>query len=193
MLTVHVKIASKPPDGVKPRRVHSSHLSNFRPCESAVPMIFPAKSRLDESFGAEYSLGSCVNSIVDFRSEPQVGGIDATRIVATRTVVTDKEAVGNGSEVQYPTGSVRANRSMLYLASIDMPVSLRSNVASPKPARICNLDLFKEPRRKRFGKTLRSEEVRCYMRLHNQALFGCATLPGCFIQRGKHPKILHTP
>lgn len=98
------------------------------------------------------SLGNHVVDVFKLPAEPQVRGIDAPRTVSIRTIVKHFAALWYRSKVKNPTGPVREDNKA---SASDPSVAIRHSAASPKPARLGDLNLLEKSRREGGRKSLR--------------------------------------
>lgn len=92
---------------------------------------------------------------VDLRSpKKQAIGIDASRIIA---IVEHPKAVRDRAETEYPRCSMRVDHAVRRNPHSKISIAPIHNACSPDPTTVCFVNLFPEPPRECFGKTLRRE------------------------------------
>lgn len=137
------------------------------------------------------SLANRISHVFSVCANPKMRRINTRGIISGRTIMEYPHAVRNRPKMDNPASTVSEDH---FSGFVGREFSVTADgCARPQPTRVRHFDFGKEPRRECEIKTLPVKELGCYMRTHNQVRFGCATLPGCFIQRGKHLQILHTP
>lgn len=121
--------------------------------------------------------------IVSARAKPQMGWINTSSIISTRTIVQDCHSFRYRSKVQNPTRPVCRNTTAIFSFHY-LPISVGSTV-SPDPARISKTYFGEKPSRKSWRKTLRFEEFWSYVRLlHKQVVLFCGRALGGTTREG---------
>lgn len=103
-------------------------------------------------------LARCVSRIFKCTAKPQMGRINAGRIVTTGAIVKNHHAFRNGPEVKNPTNPVSCFL-FLVVQSVQFAVSFRILLSNPNPARFSRPNLRKESFWRERRKSLRTEII----------------------------------
>lgn len=117
---------------------------------------FPIKLSCRASFSSTTSAPLAhIGKIVLFISKPQMGRINAGRIISTWAIMTNVKSIWNWTVIQNPTRPCGGNHFLK--SSIYCPISIFSSASRPIPATICFFNLFPKAFRKVLRKSLRSQ------------------------------------
>lgn len=115
--------------------------------------------------------------------KPKMGWIYTCPIITSGAVVQNMHSIWNRPKMNYPTRPM--SQSCTHTVSpCDVSVPSFSNIGSPYPTAISNLNAVKKTSYEVMGNTLSCEEFWRYVSLHNQALFGYCRAPGGVIHAG---------